>query len=138
MNQLPNPLTAIANTARTFNEQANVTLKSLSDTVTQASNNLLTGLAQGLPGLPALGGGNPGRGNPNGGAAAVPSIQTLLAPFSQLEDVLLPPGLPRPSQVLLGTAPRPRPAAATPPANERVDMPAPPPARLRVTERRGV
>lgn len=137
--QLTNPLVAIANTARTFNEQANTTVKALSDSITQASNTVLTGLAQGLPGLPGLGGGNPGRGNThNGGAVNI--AQQLLAPFSQLEDVLLPPGLPRPSQVLLGTgrAPAPRVQEAAAASNAK-DAPPPPaaPARARVPERRG-
>lgn len=84
------------------------------------------------PGSPPLPGGqnsNPGhiRGNPNGGSPAlpqlfpsgnganvsatgVPTLQQLFPPgavqaVSQVEEVVIPSGLPRPSQVLLGPGP---------------------------------
>ncbi len=137
-----NPLATLATSARQLNEQANQVVKSLGDSITQTTNQLLASAAQGLPALPPLPGAqasnpgnNPGnhRGNPNGGNpngapnGGFPTLQQLIPAqaiqaVSQVEDVLLPPGLPRPSQALLqatGAKPRrqaPAPAAESPAA----------------------
>ena len=133
-----NPLAAVANAAKTLTEQANITVKSLSDGLTQATSQILTQAAQGLPGLPMLGGqGNPGRGNPNGGPLA--GLAQIVAPFTQLEEVILPKGLPRPSQMILGTtAARPRAPAPAAPETPPPAPAAPARARTGVAERRGV
>ena len=140
-----NPLTTLANSARQINEQANQVVKSLGDSFTQTTNQLLASAAQGLPALPLPGAqsGNPGnsRGNPNGGNpngapnGGFPTLQQLipaqaLQAVSQVEDVLLPPGLPRPSQALLqATGARPRRQAPAPAA----ETPAATPTRVGVT-----
>ena len=139
---MQNPIAAVANAAKTLTEQANVTVKGLSDGLTQATSQILTQAAQGLPGLPALGGqGTPARAN--GGPLA--GLAQIVAPFTQLEEVILPKGLPRPSQLLLGTTAPARPPAAparppAAPANSAAAPVAPrTPARPRaVAERRGV
>jgi hypothetical protein len=124
-----NPLATLASSARQLNEQANQVVKSLGDSFTQTTNQLLASAAQGLPPLPPLPGAqasNPGnsRGNPNGGNQfpQLPTPQQLipaqaLQAVSQVEDVLLPPGIPRPSQALLQAARprRPAPAPEQPP-----------------------
>lgn len=114
-----NPLATLATSARQLNEQANQAVKSLGDSFIQTTNQLLATAAQGLPPLPPLPGAqatNPvnSRGNPNGGNQfpQLPTPQQLipaqaLQAVSQVEDVLLPPGIPRPSQALL-QATRPR------------------------------
>lgn len=122
-----NPLATLATSARQLNEQANQVVKSLGDSFTQTTNQLLASAAQGLPALPPLPGaqGNPGngRGNPNGAPnGGFPQLQQLIpAPalqaVSQVEDVLLPPGVPRPSQALLGARPR-RQVMEQPPAEQ--------------------
>lgn len=122
-----NPLAALASSARQINEQANQVVKSLGDSFTQTTNQLLTSAAQGLPALPPLPGAQQQsshnqRGNPNGpnqfpqfpGPQQLIPTQALQA-VSQVEDVILPPGLPRPSQALLQAAGvRPRRAPAPP------------------------
>ena len=120
-----NPLATLATSARQINEQANQVVKSLGDSFTQTTNQLLSSAAQGLPPLPLPGAqsSNPGhsRGNPNGASnGGLPTLQQLipaqaLQAVSQVEDVLLPPGLPRPSQAFLGAA---RPRRPAPPTEE--------------------
>jgi hypothetical protein len=138
-----NPLSTLATSARQLNEQANQVVKSLGDSFTQTTNQLLASAAQGLPALPPLPGAqasNPGnsRGNPNGAPnGGFPQLQQLipaqaLQAVSQVEDVLLPPGIPRPSQTLLqATGARPR-RPAPMPAEEAPAAPAAP-ARVGVT-----
>ncbi len=119
-----NPLATLATSARQLNEQANQAVKSLGDSFTQTTNQLLATAAQGLPPLPPLPGAqasNPGngRGNSNGGSG-LPQLQQLiptqaLQAVSQVEDVLLPPGIPRPSQTLFQAA---RPRRQAPPPEE--------------------
>lgn len=135
-----NPLATLATSARQLNEQANQVVKSLGDSFTQTTNQLLASAAQGLPALPLPGAqsGNPGhsRGNPNGAPnGGFPALQQLipaqaLQAVSQVEDVLLPPGIPRPSQALLqATGARPRRAA---PAMEEAAPAAAPVTRVGV------
>lgn len=125
--QIVNPLAALANTARQIGEQANNTLQGVGNSLTQATSQLLATAAKGpglpglplrLPGIPGLGGGGGSthRGNSNGFPAG------LISAFTGIEDVVIPRGLPRPSQVLLGlggpkkTAEVEEPAAPVPPA----------------------
>ena len=142
--QIVNPLAALATTARQVGEQANATLKGLGDSLTQTTSQLLATAAQapGLPGLPGLPAGIPGltaargsshRGNPNGNQL-FPTPQQLvpaglLQAFSGIEDVVIPRGLPRPSQVLLGVTPARRPGAPV------AEVPVTPMVPVAVTER---
>jgi hypothetical protein len=129
-----NPLATLATSARQLNEQANQVVKSLGDSFTQTTNQLLASAAQGLPPLPPLpgatqgngsknGNGNGNGGNPgNGNGGALPSLRQLvpaqaLQAVSQVEDVVIPVGFPRPSQVLLGARPR-RQAMEQPPGDQ--------------------
>lgn len=73
-----------------------------------------------LSGGGPFGGGSSHRGNPNGfngllgplgpGDALAP-VRNLVQAFSQIEDVAIPRGLPRPSQIILGTITPEAPAA---------------------------
>jgi hypothetical protein len=132
-----NPLATIASSARQLNEQANQAVKSLGDSFTQTTNQFLASAAQAAPPLPPLPGAQQGshsRGNPNGPNQfpQLPTPQQLipaqaLQAVSQVEDVLLPPGIPRPSQALLQAT---RPRRPAPPPEEAAAPPQPPmPAR---------
>ena len=119
-----NPLATLATSARQLNEQANQVVKSLGDSFTQTTNQLLASAAQGLPPLPPLPGATQGNGskNGNGNGGALPSLRQLvpaqaLQAVSQVEDVVIPVGFPRPSQVLLGARPR-RQAMEQPPGDQ--------------------
>ena len=124
-----NPLATLATSARQMNEQANQVVKSLGDSFTQTTNQLLASAAQGLPPLPPLPGMTQGNGskngngsNPgNGNGGPFPSLQQLvpaqaLQAVSQVEDVVFPAGFPRPSQVFLGAARPKRQTMEQPPA----------------------
>jgi len=117
-----NPLATLATSARQLNEQANQVVKSLGDSFTQTTNQLLASAAQGLPPLPPLPGATQGNGSKNGNGGALPSLRQLvpaqaLQAVSQVEDVVIPAGFPRPSQVLLGARPR-RQAMEQPPGDQ--------------------
>ena len=110
-----NPLEPLATAARQFNEQANLAVRGLGDTLTQTANTLLQVPAQlplALPLPNGVGGrrNNPGHnGNPNGNPNSngiFPALNQLvptqaLQPLTQVEDVIIPAGLPRPTRVLL-------------------------------------
>lgn len=135
------PLAPLANTARTVTEQLNVTNKALSDSVATTAGQLLTSLSQGIPGLG--GNGNTHNGNPNGGqAAGLPGLAALfpagaIQAVSQLEEVIIPAGIPRPSALLTGVtgAPARQPVTDQPPP-ERETQPVPS-AAPRVRQRSG-
>ena len=132
-NQL-NPLTAPLSALKQIGEQANVAIQSMGTGITRATSQTLDALMGGLPGLPGMPGGNGGApaGIPKPGALLPANLTQALG---QVENLLIPPGLPRPSQVFAGVTPAP-----TPPPEER------PPAddagtiatRRRVVERRGM
>ena len=137
-----NPLATLASSARVMGEQANTAIKSLGDAFSQSTSQLLSTAAQAVPPLPGAPGGqqgNPNRGNP-GPQAQLPSLiptQALRA-FSQVEEIVLPKGLPRPSAALLQAAGvQPAPAAAREPA-PTPPAPPPPTAVSRIPERRGI
>lgn len=129
-----NPIALGANALRTLGEGGTQAVTQLANQLTRATSQLLSGVAGGpggaggfplplglppLPGLAAFANGNP-NGNPNGnnnGAAAgplAPFVQ-LLAPLAQLENSVLPAGVPRPTALLIsglgagGPAPTPIP-----------------------------
>jgi hypothetical protein len=112
-----NPIAMGANVLRQIGETANQTVMTLGNQFAQTNSQILRGIATGAPpGLPLPGAaGNPG--NPNGqlglfplgnGAAAgplgLPLPTEALRSINQLENSILPAGLPRPSAVLLAAA----------------------------------
>ncbi|MBA7662717.1 MAG: hypothetical protein GH143_07275 [Calditrichaeota bacterium] len=135
-NQL-NPFTAPLSAIKQMGEQANVAIQSLGTGMTRATSQTLDALMGGLPGLPGMPPGAPApamnTGLPTPGGLMPANLTQAL---SQVENLLIPPGLPRPSQVLAGVTPTP-----TPPPEERPPAPANAQAiaqRRRVQERRGM
>ncbi len=132
-----NPLTAPLTMIKQVGEQASTAIQSVGLGMTQMASQGLDTLITGVPGLP---------GAP--GVAARPGIPTpqqlmpanLQQALGQVENLLIPPGLPRPSQAFKAAptpvpTPPPTPAAVTQGAQET------PPAmaqRRRVAERRGL
>ncbi|KKM02826.1 hypothetical protein LCGC14_1780590 [marine sediment metagenome] len=125
-----NPLTAPLTMLKQIGEQASVTIQGLGTGMATATSQGLDALISGVPPLPGV-----------PGVAARPGIPTpaqlmpanLQQALGQVENLLIPPGLPRPSQVL-----RTVPTTPTPPTPP---TPATPPAvaqRRRVAERRGM
>ena len=97
---MQNPVALAANTVRQLGETANQTVQSLGNQLAATSSTLLSGLAGGSGPL-AL----PGISGANGGGL-LPAPQQLvptqaLQALSQLENAVLPAGLPRPAAMLL-------------------------------------
>lgn len=114
----------LATTGRQLTEGFNTAVKALGDNVTQGVNQLLQVPATGLRGLrlPGLGqgagalnladplglfrGGSSHNNNPNGflgnGGNPLAAVTNVVKAFGQVEDVILPRGLPRPSALILG------------------------------------
>lgn len=124
--QLPNPLLAPLTTLKQIGEQANLSIQSLGTGLARGASQGLDALITGVPALPGV-----------PGAAAVPGLPSNLMPanlqqaLGQIENVLIPPGLPRPSRALGGAAPPAPPPPATPAAP-------PVPAATAVTGRRRI
>ena len=116
---MQNPVALAANTLRQIGESANQTVMSIGTQFAQVNSQLLRGLATGAPpfplGLPPIpglatlvNGGNPGH-NGNGIPGPLGLLPTpqqfiprpAIQAIAQLENALLPAGLPRPAQVLL-------------------------------------
>ena len=130
----------LANTGRQLTEALNQTVQQLGNTATSTLNQLLQAPATGLRGLrlPGIGGqagvpnlldplgllsgagGSSHRGNPNGfgvgGVNALAPLRSLLQPFSQIEEVAIPRGLPRPTALILGALTPEQPAPVDPAA----------------------
>jgi len=129
-----NPLTAPLSAIKQLGEQANVAIQSIGTGMTRATSQTLDALMGGLPGLPGLPGAapTPAMGIPTPGALLPANLTQALG---QVENLLIPPGLPRPSQVLAGVTPTPTPAPEErPPATDAGTIA----ARRRVVERRGM
>lgn len=115
----------LATTGRQLTEGFNTSIKALGDNLTQGVNQLLQVPATGLRGLrlPGLGGQGAGalnladplglfRGGSShnnnagggllGGGNPLAAVNNVVKAFSQVEDVILPRGLPRPSALILG------------------------------------
>ncbi|KKM83050.1 hypothetical protein LCGC14_1313270 [marine sediment metagenome] len=139
MNQ--NPLTAPLSALKQIGEQTNVAIQSMGTGLTRATSQTLDALVGGFPPLPGMPGaqarvttGLPGFPGP--GALLPANLQQALG---QVENLLIPPGLPRPSQVFTGVVP---PAPVAPPTPEKPGPSAAEAgtqaARRRVAERRGM
>jgi len=132
-----NPLTAPLTMIKQVGEQASAAIASVGTSMSQAASQGLDTLITGVPPLP---------GAP--GVAAAPGIPTpaqlmpanLQQALGQVENLLIPPGLPRPSQAFR-VAPTPTPTPPpTPAAVTQGAQPTPPAMaqRRRVAERRGL
>jgi hypothetical protein len=111
-----NPVALAANTIRQLGETANQTVMTLGNQFAQTNSQILRAVATGAPpgplALPLLNGlapganANPGHnGNPNGaGPFGLPVPTEALRALGQLENSILPQGLPRPSAILLAAA----------------------------------
>ncbi len=130
-----NPFTAPLTMIKQVGEQASTAIQSVGLGMTQIASQGLDTLITGAPGLPGAPGAAPG----------VPAVQQLLPAnlqqaLGQVENLLIPPGLPRPSQALRAAA-TPPPAPPPTPAAVTTGAQATPPAmaqRRRVAERRGM
>jgi hypothetical protein len=131
---IPNPLAAPLTTVKQVGEQVNQSIQSLGTGLARMTSQGIDNLIQGAPPIPGFGGGE-------GQVAGMPSPKQLLPAnltkaLSQIENVLIPPGLAKPS-ALIGAeqpAPAPTPApteqpAATPPAQSKAVS-----GRRRITE----
>ena len=134
-----NPLTAPLTMLKQVGEQASAAISSMGTGMTQAASQGLDSLISGVPGLPGI-----------PGVAARPGLPTpqqllpanLQQAMTQVENLLIPPGMPKPSQALRAVpvpapAPAPTPAAAAAPTAGAETPPAMA-QRRRVAERRGL
>lgn len=139
-NQQVNPLTAPLTMIKQVGEQTAVAIQSLGTGMTQAASQGLDSLIAGVPPIPGV------PGVP-GVPAAVPGIPTpqqllpanLQQALSQVENLLIPPGLPRPSMAFRPAAPpAPPPTPPPTPAAPAAEPSGAVPMRRRVMERRGL
>lgn len=136
-NQPLNPFTAPLSVLKQIGEQANASIQAVGTSMSQAASGTLDALMGGLPGLPGV----PGAPAPAAGRNAGLLPQQLMPAnlqqaLSQVENLLIPPGMPRLSQMVTGRPPAPTPPEApAAPANANAQAVA---ARRRVQERRGL
>ena len=127
-----NPLTAPLTMIKQVGEQAANAIQSVGTGMTQMASQGLDTLITGVPGLP---------GAPGAAAPGIPTPQQLMPAnlqqaLGQVENLLIPPGLPRPSQAFKAVPTPPPQPTPTPAAGQ----PTPPAVaqRRRVAERRGM
>ncbi len=128
-----NPLTAPLSLLKQVGEQTNIGIQTMGSGMAQAVSSSLDALMGIVPGgNPSP---NPGpRGNPRSPNPQQLLPRNLTQALSRVENVILPPGLPRISTMLAPRAPAP----PAPPAPARPPAPPAPAVRRRVAERRGV
>ena len=132
-----NPLTAPLTMIKQVGEQTAATISSLGSGMSMAASQGLDAIITGVPPLPGLPGAQPSPGAPTPAALMPANLQQAM---SQVENLLIPPGLPRPSQALR-TVPTPTPTPPPTPAAVTQGVQPTPPAmaqRRRVAERRGL
>ena len=108
---MPNPLAAPLTAIKQLGEQTNQAIQSLGTGLARSASQGLDALVSGVPPIPGIPGANARAGLPTPQQLMPANLQQVLG---QIENVLIPPGLPRPSQALKGAAPTP--AAPTPQA----------------------
>jgi len=107
-----NPFTAPLSAIKIMGEQMNVAIQGMGTGMTRAASQTLDSLMGGLPALPGMPGGQArAAGIPTPGALLPANLAQALG---SIENVLIPPGLPRPSTMLPGFGP----PETTPPAEE--------------------
>lgn len=131
-----NPLTAPLTAIKQMGEQTSAAIQSIGTGLTQAASQGIDALISGVPGVPGV---------PGAAVKGLPTPQQLLPAnlqqaLGQVENLIIPPGLPRPSQALKQAAPTTtQPATATAPAATKTSEPSgAQPVRRRVMERRGL
>lgn len=132
-----NPFTAPLTMIKQVGEQASAAIASVGTGMTQMASQSLDQIILGAPPLP----GAPGVP----GATAIPTPQQLMPAnlqqaLGQVENLLIPPGLPKPSQafrVQPRITPQPQPQP-TPQPNAGKETPPAMAQRRRVAERRGL
>ena len=132
-----NPLTAPLTMIKQVGEQASAAIASVQTSMTQAASQGLDAFIAGAPPIPGAVPGAPAPGIPTIAQLMPANLQQALG---QVENLLIPPGLPRPSQALRA-APAPAPTPPAPPTPPTQGAEAVPPAmaqRRRVAERRGM
>ncbi len=97
---LPNPLAAPLTTLKQIGEQANLSIQSLGTGFAKTASQGLDALISGTPALPGLPGGQAvGGGFPSPASLMPANLQQAL---SQIENVIIPPGMPKPSSIIPG------------------------------------
>jgi len=138
MNNGPvNPLTAPLTMIKQVGEQASATISSLGTGMTQAASQGLDSIISGVPVLPGMPGVTPGARALTPQSLMPANLQQALG---QVENLLIPPGLPRPSQALglpRVTPPTPQPQP-TPQPSAGAETPPAMAQRRRIAERRGL
>jgi len=134
-NGLQNPFTAPLTMLKQVGEQASAAISGMGTSMTQAASQGLDSLIAGAPPVPGAPGVAPAPGVPTPTQLMPANLQQALG---QVENLIIPPGLPRPSQVFQ-PQPTPPPPPTPPPTNQGAP-PAPPAVaqRRRVAERRGL
>jgi len=130
-----NPLTAPLTMIKQVGEQASATISSLGTGMTTVASQGLDALITGVPTLPGMPGAAPGQPTP---ASLMPA--NIQQAMTQVENLLIPPGLPRPSQAMRmqpTRQPTPQPAAPAQPS-AGAEVPTAMAQRRRVAERRGL
>lgn len=125
---MPNPLAAPLTALKQLGEQTNQAIQSLGAGIARSASQGLDALVSGAPPIPGI---------PGAPAAGLLTPQQLLPAnltqaLGQIENVLIPSGLPRPSQALAGAqppfAPQPTPQPQPTPTPTAVS------GRRRITE----
>lgn len=129
---IPNPLAAPLTAIKQLGEQTNQAIQSLGIGMARSASQGLDALITGAPPIPGL---------PGAAGAGLPTPQQLLPvnlaqALGQIENVLIPPGLPRPSQAMKGVVPTP--AAPTPQPQPTQPTPQAVTGRRRISELGGM
>lgn len=127
MPQQFNPITAPLSMLKQLGEQTNRSIQAIQTSFAQTASMGLDTLMAGAPPLPGVPGNTAARGNPAQQLLPGNMVQAL----SQLENLAIPPGLPRLTQMMRGITPA-APPAAPPPTPVAVAAP------RRIMERRGI
>lgn len=131
-NGMVNPLAAPLTMLKQVGEQTHQAIQTLGTTVTRTASQGLDTLISGVPGVPGV------PGAPNGITPAALMPANLQQVLGQVENLLIPPGLPRPSQAMRPTAPPAPPAAPKEIKNAKAEPSAATARRNIVVERRGL
>jgi len=132
-----NPLTAPLTMIKQVGEQTAAMVSSLGTGMTQVASQGLDAIITGVPVLPGMPGGAAPAGFPTPQGLMPANLQQAM---SQVENLLIPPGLPKPSQAMRMQPTIAQPAQPAAPAQPTVgaETPTAMAQRRRVSERRGL